>query len=516
MDGMDTNGKTGLSRRSFLKVAAGLSLAPLVKKISPEELRGRNLGDSIPNIIILVFDTLSAYHLSLFGYPRNTSLNFERFAEKATVYHNHHSAANFTTPSTASLLTSTYPWQHRAYTLDGSIRPHVVPNNIFRLLRDKYYTAAFTQNIFADKLLFQFEQYLDCHQASDSFNFFGNTIYNNLPSEEAISGFRSFDRFLFRRDTPRGSLLSSILYDFTFLLRFRLAFRDLTELYPIGMPGIKSTYAHFTIDQVMGGVMSLLEELPAPFFSYIHLMPPHSPYRPTSDFHKMFNDGWEPQPKERHPLGDGHLTNYPGQRQTYDEFIANLDYEFSRLLDYLEKTGLLDSSYLILTSDHGELFERGHRGHSTPLLFEPLLHVPLVISSPGQEDRKDIHAQTSSLDLLPTLLHIAGLPIPGSVEGQILPFQDGSGNPERDIWALEASSNSTFGPMHETTLALIKGTHKLVYYQGYENYKDQYELYNLENDPDELVDLYTSDPESGEMQEILDQKSKEIHQPTTS
>jgi hypothetical protein len=69
MDVMDTNGKTDLSRRDFLKVAAGLSLAPLVKKISPEELRGRNLGGSIPNIIILVFDTLSAYHLSLHGLP---------------------------------------------------------------------------------------------------------------------------------------------------------------------------------------------------------------------------------------------------------------------------------------------------------------------------------------------------------------------------------------------------------------------------------------------------------------
>ena len=86
-----------------------------------------------------------------------------------------------------------------------------------------------------------------------------------------------------------------------------------------------------------------------------------------------------------------HITNYPGKRQTYDEFIANLDYEFGRLLDYLEEIGLLGSSYLILTSDHGELFERGHRGHNTPLLFEPLLRVPLVISSPGQEERKDIH-----------------------------------------------------------------------------------------------------------------------------
>ena len=509
---METDRKTELSRRDFLKVAAGLSLAPLMERISPEELRGRNLGGSIPNIIILVFDTLSSYHLSLNGYPRNTSPNFERFAEKATVYHNHHSAANFTTPSTASLFTSTYPWQHRAYTLDGSISAHVVPNNIFRLLQDKYYTAAFTQNLYADKLLFQFEQYLDRHQASDSFNFFGNTIYNKLPSEEAIAGFRSFDRFLIKRNTPRGSFLMSILYDFTYLLRYRLAFRDLTEIYPIDMPSILDSYEHFTLDQVMGGVMSLLEELPSPFFSYIHLMPPHSPYRPDIHFHKMFNDGWEPQPKERHPLGDGHQTSYPSKRQTYDEFIANLDYEFGRLLDHLEKIGLLGSSYLILTSDHGELFERGHRGHSTPLLFEPLLRVPLVISSPGQEERKDIHAQTSSVDLLPTLLHIAGLPIPGSVEGQILPFQDGSGNPERNIWAMEAGTNSTFGPMHETSLALITGTHKLVHYKGYENYKDQYELYNLENDPDELVDIYASDPRSGELQEILDQKSKEFNQ----
>lgn len=510
---METNGKTELSRRDFLKVAAGLSLTPLVKMISPQELRGLNLGGSLPNIIILIFDALSAYHLSLYGYPRNTCPNFERFAEKATVFHNHHSAANSTTSSTASLFTSTYPWQHRAYTLKGSIRPHVVPNNIFHLLRDKYYTAAFSQNLYADKLLFQLDQYLDRHQSTDSFNFIGNTLYNILPSEEAITGFRSFDRFLIKRTAPRGSLFMSILYDFAFLLRYRLALRDLTEIYPIGMPGILSSYIHFTLDQVMDGVMSLLEELPSPFFSYIHLMPPHSPYRPDSHFHKMFNDGWELQPKERHPLGDGRQANYPAKRQTYDEFIANLDYEFGRLLDYLEKTGLLGSSYLILTSDHGELFERGELGHSTPLLFEPILRVPLVISSPGQEERKDIHAQTSSMDLLPTLLHIAGLPIPGPVEGQILPFQDGSGNPERNIWALVARQSSTFGPLIKNTLALIKGNHKLVYYQGYENYNDQYELYNLENDPDELVDIYTSDPRSGELQKILDQKSKEINQP---
>ena len=60
------------------------------------------------------------------------------FAARATVYHNHHSAGNFTTPSTASLFTSTYPWTHRAINLSSLISPAVRPQNLFRLLDDAY------------------------------------------------------------------------------------------------------------------------------------------------------------------------------------------------------------------------------------------------------------------------------------------------------------------------------------------------------------------------------------------
>ena len=112
---------------------------------------------------------------------------------------------------------------------------------------------------------------------------------------------------------------------------------------------------------------------------------------------------------------------------------------------------MLDNSYLILTSDHGELFERGHRGHTTPLLFEPLLRVPLVISNPGQQERKDIETFTSNLDLHPSLLNIAGEPIPDVINGQVLPGLDGTSqvsdeNNGRIIWALEAQTNSTGDP----------------------------------------------------------------------
>ncbi|MFN2177547.1 MAG: sulfatase-like hydrolase/transferase, partial [Anaerolineales bacterium] len=329
------NSKT-INRRDFIKLSASLSLTTLAKKLPIAKYAYQFHDDKSPNIIILVFDTLSAYHLSLYGYPRKTCPNIEQFAEKATVFHNHHAAANFTTPSTASLLTGTYPWQHRCYTITSSIKPQVVPNNIFSLLHSKYYTAAYAQNLYADKLLFQCQKSIDRHQLTDSFNLIGGMIYNHIPDEEAIPVFRSHDNLLFTRVHPRGSLFISILNDLTNLLRYRLAYQDLKTKYPIGIPAIKSNYIYYTIDAVMDGVISIVENLHPPFLSYIHLMPPHDPYRPNIYFHRQFNDGWQPVPKEMHPLGDKPKANYPGKRQTYDEFIANLDHQIGKLLDYFE------------------------------------------------------------------------------------------------------------------------------------------------------------------------------------
>lgn len=507
-----------LNRRDFLKLAAGLSLSPFVGTLPSSHERLALQTASTPNIIILIFDALSAFHLHIYGYHRETCPNFARFAERAVVYHNHHAAANFTTPSTASLFTSTYPWEHRAYTLRGLINPKVESSNIFRLIGEDYYKAAYTQNVNADMLLHQLETYLDQHEPTDSFTFLGTLLYNHLPEEEAIPGLKSLDQFLIKREPPRGSLFLSLLYDFSYLLRYRFNVRGMENMYPLGMPSLIGSYVHYSLGQVMDGVISMLKELPAPFLSYIHLLPPHHPYRPDERFHKLFNDGWNPMPKKRHPLGNGPRVNYPNKRQLYDEFIANLDFEFGRLLDDLERNGLLETSYLILTSDHGELFERGHRGHTTPLLFQPLLRVPLLISNPGGNERKDIYKLTSTVDLLPTILRIAGKEIPQTAAGQILPglgFEESSENADqpRTIWALEARTNSTRGLLREATLSMLRKNYKLVYYHGYPAYQNQYEFYDLKNDPDELVNRYGFDPIADEMELELDSKFDEINVP---
>ena len=69
------------------------------------------------NVIVLVFDAWSAHDVPLYGYQRDTVPNVVRFAENATVYHNHYTAGTFTVPGTASLLTGLLPWSHRAFQL---------------------------------------------------------------------------------------------------------------------------------------------------------------------------------------------------------------------------------------------------------------------------------------------------------------------------------------------------------------------------------------------------------------
>jgi len=181
-------------------------------------------------------------------------------------------------------------------------------------------------------------------------------------------------------------------------------------------------------------------------------------------------------------------------RVWYDEYIANVDFEFGRFLDHLEETGALNNSYLIVTSDHGELLERGVKGHVTPLLYEPLVRVPLLISSPGQTLGNNIHAPTSSVDLLPTLLSLTGHEVPEWMEGKPLPGLGGEENPEREVYMSEAKSNSAFSALSHCTFAIRKGRYKIVMYRGYEKLgKDVFELYDLENDPQEMNDIFSKE-----------------------
>ena len=114
----------------------------------------------------------------------------------------------------------------------------------------------------------------------------------------------------------------------------------------------------------MDGLIGCLRDAPQPFVAYFHLFPPHEPYCPRREFVGRFDDGWTPLEKETRRLSPGYLQKNLNQwRMEYDEYVAHTDAEFGRLNAFLARIGLLDNSIVIVTSDHGQLFERGVHGH---------------------------------------------------------------------------------------------------------------------------------------------------------
>jgi arylsulfatase A-like enzyme len=209
----------------------------------------------------------------------------------------------------------------------------------------------------------------------------------------------------------------------------------------------------------------------------------------------MFEEDLLLQAKPRHPFSGG---NHPETalrkyRREYDEYIADLDAEFGRVISDLERSGALQNSYVIVTSDHGEMFERGEQGHATALMYAPVTHIPLLISAPGQVGRADFHSVTSNVDLLPTTLRIAGKEIPEWVEGRLLPGFGGVDDKTRSIFPLVGKDNAAFQPIEHATFVLIKGGYELLFYTGYPGYDDQFELYHLDEDPHELQNLFSKD-----------------------
>jgi arylsulfatase A-like enzyme len=481
-----------LSRRDFLKLTSTLSAGALAQS----SLKYIEANDDRPNIIIILFDALSAIHMSLYGYPRETTPQLSRFAGRATVYHEHYAGGNFTTPGTASMLMGMYPWKHRAFNQGGLIKADLVSNNIFSLLGQEYFRLAFSQNPWPDRLVSQFYEDVERFLPLTAYSLRGNKLVSDKLGNDRYLASVAFEEFLFTLNTDiMGSSLLGYLYK-SIALDTILKTRNNTS-YPRGTPEVEG-FTTYTNEEIFAGILRETRELDArnePYFSYFHLFSPHFPYKPGRRYWKLFEeDGFRPVSKPVHPLGFGlDDDELLSKRTVYDQQIAHVDGEFGHLIDILEQEGILENSYLVVTSDHGEIFERGFYGHGEVFMYEPAIKIPLLISAPGQNTAQDIYVPTSNIDLLPTLLSIAGKDIPAVLEGQVLPGFGGDENSDRPIFSMYAAENSVFMPLMKATISMRKGPHKLIAYYGYPGYDNVYEFYDLENDPEELRDLAQED-----------------------
>lgn len=484
-----------LTRRDFLKLAS-LFAAGTVSTLTARSLQP---AEDRPNIIIILFDAMSAKHMSLYEYGRETTPELSRFAERCTVYNTHYSASNFTTSGVASMLTGMYPWKHRALTQGSIVKRDVIPYNPYTLLGSDYYRLMFSQNFWPDRLVAQYYDQVDDFLPQTAYSMRGNTLFKSWVGKDRLLASIAFDEFLFPAQTERpGSAFLNYFYKSR--VSHSIETQKIQPGYPNGVPEVEG-YNVYRNEQIYKGVLTEILNLrdKHPYFAYFHLFSPHSPYKPGGKFSRFFrNDGFSMPSKEvisqfasLYPESDKALLR---KRTVYDRQIAQVDAEFGKLVDQLEANGVLDDSYLIVTSDHGEMFERGFSGHGGRLMYEPLLRTPLLVHAPKQTARSDVNIPTSNVDILPTILAIAGKEIPEIVDGRVLPGFGSTDGKDRSIFSMAAWQNSAFLPITKAAFAMLKSAYKLIVYLGYGGSDGLYELYDIDNDPEELQELSKAIP----------------------
>jgi arylsulfatase A-like enzyme len=168
--------------------------------------------------------------------------------------------------------------------------------------------------------------------------------------------------------------------------------------------------------------------------------------------------------------------------------VQGVDDGVGKVLDYLEASGLAENTIVIYSADNG--WYLGDLGlYDKRFMYEPGLHVPLLAKGPGIKAGSVPEQFVANIDLAPTFLDLAGLPVPDSMQGRsIAPLLRGESPAD---WRTSVYYRYYHDPGHHNTVAHLgvrTATHKLIQYWK----QDAYELFDLTADPNEQRNLLHS------------------------
>jgi N-acetylglucosamine-6-sulfatase len=182
--------------------------------------------------------------------------------------------------------------------------------------------------------------------------------------------------------------------------------------------------------------------------------------------------------------------------QDYMRCVASLDESVGRMLDWLEKNKLADNTIVIYSSDQG--FYLGEHGwFDKRFMYEESMMMPLMIRWPGRiRPKTEITEMVQNIDYAPTLLEALGLPVPAAVQRRsFLPLLEGAKTADWRRSLLYTYYDIHSVPKH---IGVRTERYKLIHFFG----TDEWELYDLRNDPVEIHNLY-ADPEYREVRDRL-------------
>jgi arylsulfatase A-like enzyme/Flp pilus assembly protein TadD len=352
-----------------------------------------------PNVLLITIDTLRADHVGCYGAKSVDTPTFDALARDGIVFDRAISQVPLTWPSHATMLTGTYPFQNGVRDFTGHpLSPQ------FRTIAE-----AFKQTGYAT-----------------------GAVISSFVLDRSWGLARGFD---FYDDAFSATAFQE---------------RDLA---------LVDRKAQESVDHAL----KWLEKTPKrPFFLWLHLYDPHSPYDPPEPYRTLYKD---------------HL---------YDGEIAYADHELGRLIASLKNRGAYDNSIIALVSDHGEsLGNHGEQEHGF-FIYNSTIHVPLIIKAPSSRrfQRGHIVRPVEITAIGPTLLEMAGLK--DAIQKQ---FQTSSLLMTEDTE--QEAYSETFYPFSSFGWSPLQSL-QTKQYQFIE--APEPELYDIAQDPDEKNNLVAQQP----------------------
>jgi arylsulfatase A-like enzyme len=462
------------------------------------------VASDLPNVIVMVVDTLRADHVGVYGGGDLTP-NLDRLATEGVWFSEARSHAPITGPSHSSLFTSVLPMSHGVHNNSQLLQTEA--DTLAEAMRTTgRHTAAFVslgvlQSGFGFRQGFDHygddfprdwmkdasevkQEVIDWAEERPEGPFFAFVHFSDphepyaspdtdLPWVQVSLDGAPIGRV---RSDGRASTLPMTLEPGRHVLRLAGRMGEGSWAFRVPQLEVEGATLEVTPDrgwkEKTSGPWSLESELPASI--------------------SVVYDGDSPVDVAL-KLRITEVLSVPKVRHRYREEVRYVDREIGRLLDELEPSGLLEDTIVVVTSDHGEgLGDHGLVGHIHQL-YDSLTRVPLIFWGPGRiPPGIRVDEPVSLIDVFPTLSELADVPLPSGAQGRslvaVVRAADG-------VASTPASISETYRPeaKHDRRAVVLDG---FKYIRTYgDNGRVTEELYDLTADPDESRDLSGADPD---------------------
>jgi len=446
------------------------------------------------NIVFFLVESLRADRLSCYGYPLKTTPYIDELVKKGILFEHAFSQSSSTIQSDMSILTSLYPNAHNVRHLPRDKLANYITTLPQILNIYGYHTVLISpagESGFCLEADFQRgfkEKYIlankiwreEISRENRNKDKIGNQEYLGLGWLDKIKEKKFFILFyldnlqkpyLPSRETKKNFVTDSLLrnQDITITMFLRSALTEIKD-------GSCLDFEDISTKQVYKVRRLLDKYLKFDFLTDEEIL------KITKELSSIIGE-----PLFSRLMGDLYLNNFnlldnkevQRLKAQYDACVFDIDAYIHYLSDKLGEFGLKDKTIIVISSNHGEAFGE-HGGFFHERLYEEEIRIPLIFRIPNIKNGKRIENMVESIDIMPTILDVAGITVPVQAQGRsLLPLIRGSPQdfPERFVYG-ERDSRSY---VRSKEWKLIKN-----YEQGI---RLNYEAYNIKNDPLERLNI---------------------------